>query len=96
MALPERIVNLLDFVLAEPKARLVAPLREDVISEARHLGDLYAESGQALQGSFSAVSKRASKYVQSLPEKRLRNPRATKVRLTLCYQYFAYNITRVI
>ena len=32
--------------------------------QARHLGDLYAESGQTLQGSFSAVSKPnfASKY----------------------------------
>ena len=37
----------------------------DVLSqELGHLGDLYAESGQTLQGSFSAVSKPnfASKY----------------------------------
>ena len=32
--------------------------------QVSHLGDLYAESGQTLQGSFSAVSKPnfASKY----------------------------------
>ena len=47
-------------------------------------------------GSFSVVSGQASKQVRSVSprkEKRPRNPRATKVRLTLCYQYFAYNIT---
>merc|ERR1719506_743103 len=36
VALPERFVNLLDLVLAKAEARLVAPLREDVVSEARH------------------------------------------------------------
>ena len=30
-----------------------------------NLGDLYAESGQTLQGSFSAVSKQASKQARS-------------------------------
>ena len=39
-----------------------------------NLGDLYAESGQTLQGSFSAVSKQASKQaskvVQSFSKKR--------------------------
>ena len=29
-----------------------------------YLGDLYAESGQTLQGSFSAVSKQASQILQ--------------------------------
>ena len=37
------------------------------------LGDLYAESGQALQGSFSAVSKQASKQARSIsPSRRKR------------------------
>ena len=36
----------------------------DDAAASEHLGDLYAESGQTLQGSFSAVSKPnfASKY----------------------------------
>ena len=36
-----------------------------VLELACHLGDLYAESGQTLQGSFSAVSKQASKQASS-------------------------------
>ena len=59
-------------------------------SRVEDLGDLYAESGQTLQGSFSAVSKQskqASKVVRSLSkkkekEKRPRYARATEVHLT--------------
>ena len=45
-----------------PRCPLKKPA--DVEKRVRHLGDLYAESGQTLQGSFSAVSKPnfASKY----------------------------------
>ena len=46
-------------------ARALAPR-----GSSADLGDLYAESGQSLQGSFSAVSKQASKYVQSFLERR--------------------------
>ena len=34
--------------------------------DSRNLGDLYAESGQTSKGSFSAVSKQASKQGQIL------------------------------
>ena len=44
--------------------RHLLPLVEEVVFVLEDLGDLYAESGQTLQGSFSAVSKPnfASKY----------------------------------
>ena len=45
-------------------AREIDVRRERGLDVRKHLGDLYAESGQTLQGSFSAVSKPnfASKY----------------------------------
>ena len=36
---------------------VLVPKRDDVLDATMHLGDLYTESGQTLQGSFSAVSK---------------------------------------
>ena len=50
-------------LLAEP-ARVRNDYHKSVLDAHQHLGDLYAESGQTLQGSFSAVSKEffASKY----------------------------------
>ena len=52
-------------VLERSRHQQLAIRGEAVTSRPRnHLGDLYAESGQTLQGSFSAVSKPnfASKY----------------------------------
>ena len=49
-------------------------LRENVVG-AKHLGNLYTESGQTLQGSFSAVSKPnfASKYALESSRRDLHN-----------------------
>ena len=35
------------------------PQRQDACQDVRYLGDLYAESGQTLQGSFSAAAAAA-------------------------------------
>ena len=59
------------------------------LHHVQYLGDLYAESEQTLQDSFSAVSKQASKQARSSSpsrrkrkEKRPRYARATEVHLT--------------
>merc|ERR1719506_3466351 len=52
VALPERFVNLLDLVLAKAEARLVAPLREDVVSKAR-----YEEHGDDAERASEQVEK---------------------------------------
>ena len=44
-----------------------------------HLGDLYTESGHTLQGSFSAVSKQASKQASTFGPKK-RNETQTSAR----------------
>ena len=47
----------------------------DLLAQLRMTGDLYAESGQTLQGSFSAVSKPnfASKYAFESSRRDLHN-----------------------
>ena len=56
------------------------------IPQLRHLGDLYAESGQTLQGLFSAVSKQASKQGRPvLLEEKKKERRDPGMRVQLKY-----------
>ena len=62
----------------QPRVPLAGPevdTREPAGLGRQHLGDLYAESGQTLQGSFSAVSKPnfATKYALESSRRDLHN-----------------------
>ena len=78
-----RLISLLSDMFKLFSSSNLHVLLKSCASVLQNLGDLYAESGQILQGSFSAASKQASKQARSSGPSRREKKRDPGIRAQL-------------